>query len=79
MTTLTIKNLPDELYQALKHRAAAHRRSIDGEAIMCLEVALLEQQEDESVLLADLYWLREEAGMWVTDDFLRNAIDERRA
>lgn len=79
MATLTIEYMPDELYQALKYRAANHRRSIDGEAIACLEAALLEQQEDESVLLADLFQLREEAGVWVEDDFLRYAINEGRA
>jgi plasmid stability protein len=40
VATLTIKNLPDELYTRIKSRAAANRRSINGEAIVALESAL---------------------------------------
>ena len=42
MATLTIKNLPDALYAELKARAAAHRRSINSEAILAVERALTE-------------------------------------
>jgi plasmid stability protein len=40
-TTLTLKNIPDEVYARLKEAAAAHRRSLNGEAIVCLEAALM--------------------------------------
>jgi plasmid stability protein len=40
-TTLTLKNIPDEVYERLKHSAEAHRRSMNSEAIVCLEAALL--------------------------------------
>ncbi len=40
MPTLTIKGLPDPLYRRLKHQAAAHRRSLNGEIIVCLERAV---------------------------------------
>jgi plasmid stability protein len=40
-TTLTLKNIPDEVYQRLKTAAQLHRRSLNGEAIVCLEAALL--------------------------------------
>ena len=35
-TTLTLKNIPDEVYERLKHSAALHRRSLSSEAIVCL-------------------------------------------
>ena len=41
MATLTIKNLPDDLYERLKQTASQHRRSINGEVIVCLERSLL--------------------------------------
>lgn len=41
MTTITVKNIPDDLYERLKHRAQTHRRSINGELIHCLEAALM--------------------------------------
>jgi len=40
MATVTLKNIPDELYERLKATAQAHRRSINSELIHCLETVL---------------------------------------
>ena len=40
-TTLTLKNIPDEVYQRLKASAQTHRRSLNSEAIVCLESVLV--------------------------------------
>ena len=40
-TTLTLKNIPDEVYQRLKASAESHRRSLNSEAIVCLESVLI--------------------------------------
>lgn len=40
-TTLTLKNIPDAIYERLKSAAAMHRRSLNNEAIVCLESVLL--------------------------------------
>ncbi|MGE0314452.1 MAG: Arc family DNA-binding protein [Lautropia sp.] len=40
-TTLTLKNVPDEVYRMLKASAESHRRSLNSEAIVCLESVLL--------------------------------------
>ena len=39
-TTLTLKNIPDDLYARLKKSAEAHRRSLNSEVIACLEGVL---------------------------------------
>ena len=39
-TTLTLKNIPDSVYERLKASAALHRRSMNSEAIVCLEAVL---------------------------------------
>jgi len=39
--TLTLKNIPDSVYERLKAAAALHRRSMNSEAIVCLEAVLL--------------------------------------
>jgi plasmid stability protein len=39
-TTLTLKNIPEEVYERLKAAAEAHRRSLNSEAIVCLESVL---------------------------------------
>lgn len=40
-TTLTLKNVPEEVYRRLKAAAEAHRRSLNSEAIVCLEAVLI--------------------------------------
>jgi plasmid stability protein len=40
MPALTIKNIPDVLYEQLKATAELHRRSINSEVIVCLEKIL---------------------------------------
>jgi plasmid stability protein len=40
-TTLTLKNIPDEVYNRLKSAAEMHRRSLNNEAIVCLETVLV--------------------------------------
>ena len=39
-TTLTLKNVPDDVYERLRWSADTHRRSINSEAIVCLESVL---------------------------------------
>lgn len=41
MPALTIKNIPDSLYEQLKSAAELHRRSINSEVLVCLEQALV--------------------------------------
>jgi plasmid stability protein len=40
-TTLTLKNVPDDVYGRLKASAERHRRSLNSEAIVCLESVLI--------------------------------------
>lgn len=39
--SLTLKNIPDAVYERLKTAAELHRRSLNSEAIVCLESVLL--------------------------------------
>lgn len=40
MAAITVKNIPDDLYQRLRRSAERHHRSINGELIHCLELTL---------------------------------------
>lgn len=51
-TTLTLKNIPDEVYLRLKASAETHRRSLNSEAIVCLEAVLLPGRVTPSERLA---------------------------
>jgi antitoxin FitA len=59
-TTLTLKNIPDEVYSRLKAAAAAHRRSLNSEAIVCLESVLVPAKVKPSERLARARELRAE-------------------
>ncbi len=51
MATLTIKNIPDELYRQLKKTAEQHRRSLNSEVIVCLERSLQRTGSDARSIL----------------------------
>ena len=57
-TTLTLKNIPDEVYEGLKASAETHRRSLNSEAIVCLESVLLPSRTDSTERLARARALR---------------------
>jgi len=57
-TTLTLKNIPDEVYERLKTAAEAHRRSLNSEAIVCLEIVLIPTKMTSSDRLARARQLR---------------------
>jgi len=41
MASITLKNIPDNLYDKLKMTANIHHRSINSEMIHCLELVLM--------------------------------------
>lgn len=80
MTNLSLKNVPDELYQRLRARAHDHRRSLNSEILFTLE------QATKSVTIAPAEFLERVASIQVrikgpplTDKFIRSAkADGRR-
>lgn len=71
-TTLTLKNVPDDIYQRLKWSADTHRRSINSEAIVCLESVLVPARTTPNERLARARVLREKLGV----DFKAADIDD---
>lgn len=67
-TTLTLKNIPDTVYQRLKTSAEAHRRSINSEAIMCLETVLNPAQVSVQERLMRARHLRSGLGMLLVEE-----------
>jgi plasmid stability protein len=57
-TTLTLKNIPDELYERLKQAAEVHRRSLNSEVLVCLESVLLPRKVPTEQRLARIRELR---------------------
>jgi plasmid stability protein len=78
MATLTIKNLPDELYEKIKTSAAVNRRSINQEAIFLIEQALAANAAGTETTLSEVRLLREQLGIYVTEEELAKAKNEGR-
>ncbi len=51
---LSIKNVPDELAEALRERARRHRRSLQGELLAILEETLGGRRQSVADVLAEL-------------------------
>lgn len=59
MGTLTIKNVPDDLYAQLRRHAKMNHRSINSEAIVCIEKAVRSHRIPPGVALMRARKLRE--------------------
>jgi plasmid stability protein len=55
---ITLDNVPDDLYARLQAAAAAHRRSLNREAISCLELALRPPESPATEVLSRARALR---------------------
>ena len=79
MPTVTLKKIPDELYEALKLRAKLHRRSLESEIITVLEHVIMPQPVDVDTILAEAQQIREKTqGYFLNDELLRRMKDEGR-
>ena len=71
MPSITIKNIPEDLYERLKEAARTHRRSINSEVIVCIEKAVSSHQIDVEAEISAARELREKTGdYYLTDDEL---------
>jgi plasmid stability protein len=68
MVTVTIKNIPPEIYERLKVQAKNNRRSINKEAISILEKALSISPLDVEATLARTRKIRELTAHYVITD-----------
>jgi hypothetical protein len=68
MPTITVKNIPPELYEKLKRSAEMSHRSINSEIIACIERAVRSQPIDRDLLLANARRLRRRTASHPTTD-----------
>ncbi len=79
MATLTIKNIPTDLYERLKRYAARDRRSINNQVIVCLEQALTTARPDADTILKEARTMRCKTSRHVlTDKVLARVKQEGR-
>ncbi len=79
MRTLTIRGIPEDLYERLKQSAAEHRRSLNSEELVHLERSLRSRRRDPATILAEADALRQRLALpSLTDEEPRAAKDEGR-
>jgi plasmid stability protein len=79
MATLTIKNIPEEVYERLKRRAKVRRRSINQEVIAVIERALEAPPIDVDAALERTRKIRELTAQYgIRDDELKQWKNEGR-
>lgn len=80
MAAITLKNIPDRLYQRLKYFAKVHHRSLNSEIIFNLEKAVGLAGEDPAILRSQAMAFRErmlKSGGLVPEE-IQKAITEGR-
>ena len=68
MATVTVKNIPDELYNRLKTVAEINRRSINSEIIVCIEQAVKAHRISPEKVLNSARLVREFTTNYSIDD-----------
>lgn len=78
-TSITVKNIPSDLYSRLKQSAARNRRSINKEVISIIEIALRSEQLNPDEFLPFVRRLRAKTKrVMLTDEFILQAKHEGR-
>ena len=82
MPTITLKNVPAKLHARLKSQAKEHKRSLNQEAIVCIEFAIRSERPDPERFLAEIRGLRDQIAASgarpSSQKLVRQAIDEGR-
>ena len=68
MPSITVKNIPDDLYELLKNSAKYHHRSINSEIIVCIENSVRSQRVDNQETLKRARLLREKTAAYILSD-----------
>ena len=73
MPALTVKNIPEDLYNELKYVAEKHHRSINSEVIVCLKRILFPKRISPEDRLCSIQALRSQV---TTDEITVEDIDQ---
>ncbi|MBN2416810.1 Arc family DNA-binding protein [bacterium] len=79
MRTVTVKNIPNDLYEKIKETAHGNRRSINNEIIHRLDRSLRSQVIDAEALLSRIERLRHDVSVpLLTDEMIAAAKEDGR-
>lgn len=78
MITITLKDIPRTVHVALKDRAKQHGRSLNKEALACLEAAVAPTKVNVEALLFEIRQHRSTLPGKLTDPLIQAATHEGR-
>jgi len=78
MKTITLKGIPPSVHSALKQRAKQHGRSLNKEALACLEASVAPARFDADDMLLDIRNHRASLPGKLNDDLIKAAHEEGR-
>lgn len=77
-TSITIRDIPDEVHKRLKERAERHHRSLNSEIIVSLKRSVMSHERDPDQILARADQLRKRVKGSLTMEEIQAAIEEGR-
>ncbi len=78
MPTITVKNIPEDVYERLKEQAKRNRRSINSEIITLMERAVMSYRIDPEEILESARVIRESLNFVATEEEINRAKNEGR-
>jgi len=78
-TNITIRDIPDDIYEKLKRQAELHHRSINSEVIVYLKTIVQSHRRDPDQIIARAKKLKKKAKGSLSIDQIQEAIDLGRA
>ena len=78
MITITLKDIPPVVHKALKHRAKQHGRSLNKEALACLETAVTPAKVNVDAMIGEIRRHRVVLPGKLTDRLIKSAKSEGR-
>ena len=77
-TSITIRDIPDDIYEKLKRQAELHHRSINSEVIVYLKKIVQSHRRDPNKIITRAKKLKEKAKGSLSIDQIQEAIDQGR-
>lgn len=77
-TNITIRDIPDEVYEKLKQQAELHQRSINSEVIFYLKQMVRSHRPDPDEVIARAKKIKKQAKGFLTLQDIQQAIDQGR-
>lgn len=77
-TTITIRDIPDDVYAKIKEQARLHHRSINSEVIVCLQKLVQSNRRDSDQIITRAKMLKKKSKGTLSMDEIQQAIHQGR-